>query len=131
MNWRGHWKHFFEPGRCHNLCLPYKVTGDRKLVEVEVHIAKAQTLTHQVHWSCVTSCSKQVCVLSRFSHVQLFATLCTIACPLPLSMGFSQQGYWSGLLCPVTLIKLIINSVFIKVLLYTRPCVRCREYSLW
>jgi len=36
MNWRGHWKHFFEPCRCHNLCLPYKVTGDSKLVEVEV-----------------------------------------------------------------------------------------------
>ena len=38
-------------------------------------------------------------VLSRFSCVQLFATLC-VAYQAPLSMGFSRQGYWSGLPCP-------------------------------
>ena len=31
---------------------------------------------------------------------QLFAILWTIACQAPLSMGFSRQEYWSGLLCP-------------------------------
>ena len=36
-------------------------------------------------------------VLSRFSHVQLFATLWTVAYQAPLCMGFSRQGYWSGL----------------------------------
>ena len=41
-----------------------------------------------------------VCVLSRFSCVQLCATQWTTACQVPLSMGFSRQGYWSGLLCP-------------------------------
>ena len=35
-----------------------------------------------------------LCVLSRFSHVQL------LACQAPLSMGFSRQEYWSGLPCP-------------------------------
>ena len=39
-------------------------------------------------------------VLSCFSHVQLFVTLWTVACQAPLSMGFSRQEYWSGLLCP-------------------------------
>ena len=39
-------------------------------------------------------------MLSCFSHVQLFTTLCTIACQAPLSMGFSRQEYWSGLPCP-------------------------------
>ena len=34
------------------------------------------------------------------SHVQLSATLCTIACQAPLSMGFSSQEYWSGLPFP-------------------------------
>ena len=34
------------------------------------------------------------------SHVQLFATLWTIARQAPLSMGFSRQEYWSGLPCP-------------------------------
>ena len=41
----------------------------------------------------------RACVLSRFSHVQLFVTLRTIACQDPLSMGFSRQVYWSGLPC--------------------------------
>ena len=41
-----------------------------------------------------------VCMLSRFSHVQLFATLWTVACQAPLSMGLSRQEYWSGLPCP-------------------------------
>ena len=33
----------------------------------------------------------------RFSHVQLFATLWTVARNDPLSMGFSRQEDWSGL----------------------------------
>ena len=36
----------------------------------------------------------------RFSHVQLFVTLWTMACQAPLSMGFSRQEYCSGLLWP-------------------------------
>ena len=28
------------------------------------------------------------------------ATLWTVACQAPLSMGFSRQEYWSGLPCP-------------------------------
>ena len=39
-------------------------------------------------------------VLSHFSHVQLIVTLWTIAHQPSLSMGFSRQGYWSGLPCP-------------------------------
>jgi len=31
------------------------------------------------------------------SHVQLFATLWTVAHQAPLSMEFSRQEYWSGL----------------------------------
>ena len=41
-----------------------------------------------------------VCMLSCFSHVQLFATLWTVTCQAPLSTGFSKQEYWSGLPCP-------------------------------
>ena len=39
-------------------------------------------------------------MLRGFSHVQLFAMLQTVARQAPLSMGFSRQGYWSGLPCP-------------------------------
>ena len=40
------------------------------------------------------------CMLSRFSRVQLFATLWTAASQARLSMGFSRQEYWSGLPFP-------------------------------
>ena len=38
------------------------------------------------------------CVLSHFSRVWLFVTPQTVAHQAPLSMGFSSQEYWSGLL---------------------------------
>ena len=39
-------------------------------------------------------------MLNHFSCIRLFATPWTVACQTPLSMGFSRQEYWSGLLCP-------------------------------
>ena len=39
-------------------------------------------------------------MLSCFSCVRLFVTPWTIVHPAPLSMGFSRQEYWTGLLCP-------------------------------
>ena len=40
------------------------------------------------------------CILSHFSHVQLFAIPWTVACQALLSMGFSRQKYWRGLPFP-------------------------------
>ena len=37
------------------------------------------------------------CMLSCFSHVQVFATLWIVVHQAPLSVVFSQQEYWSGL----------------------------------
>ena len=42
----------------------------------------------------------QGCMLSRFSHVQLFETPWTVAYQAPLSMRFSREEYWSGLPFP-------------------------------
>ena len=42
-----------------------------------------------------------VCMLSHFSHVQLFATPWTVAHQAPLSVGFSRQEHWSGLPFPL------------------------------
>ena len=39
-------------------------------------------------------------LLSHFNHVRSFATLWTVVCQSPLSMGFSKQENWSGLPCP-------------------------------
>ena len=41
-----------------------------------------------------------VCMLSHFSHVQIYATLWTVAHQAPLFMRFSRQEYWSGLPWP-------------------------------
>ena len=38
-----------------------------------------------------------VCVLSRSSHVRIFATLWTITHRAPLSIGFSREEHWKGL----------------------------------
>ena len=51
------------------------------------------------------------CVLSRFSHVWLFATPWTIACQVPQSMGFSRQEYWSGLPFPSPNEKVAIHKL--------------------
>ena len=48
----------------------------------------------------VTLFLRGTCMLNPFSCVRLFATLWTVACQAPLSMGFSRQEYWSGLPCP-------------------------------
>ena len=46
----------------------------------------------------LNNCS--VCMLSRFSPVQLFGTLWAIARQAPLSMGFFRPEYRSELPCP-------------------------------
>ena len=38
--------------------------------------------------------------MNSLSRVQLFAIPWTVAHQAPLSMGFSRQGYWSGLPFP-------------------------------
>ena len=53
-----------------------------------------------VSWELDTQFSERAwqgcaCMLSHFSRVQLFATLWTVACQAPLSMGFSWQEYWN------------------------------------
>ena len=42
-----------------------------------------------------------VCVCQVASVVSDFVTLWTVVHQAPLSMGFSRQEYWSGLLCPL------------------------------
>ena len=53
-------------------------------------------LTFQ-HWQAVSLPLAPLYVLSCFSGVRLFVTLWSVACQIPLSMGFSRQEYWNGL----------------------------------
>ena len=50
--------------------------------------------------SCLDGITDSVYVLSHFSRVWLFETLWTVVCHAPLSIGFSRQENWSGLLNP-------------------------------
>ena len=54
----------------------------------------------QLIQSKIVVSEQYVCVLSCFSHIQLFVTLWTVAHQAPLSMEFSRQEYLSGLSCP-------------------------------
>ena len=51
-----------------------------------------------LHWQAVSLPLAPLYVLSCFCGVQLFVTLWTVVCQIPLSMGFSRQEYWNGLL---------------------------------
>ena len=62
----------------------------------------------------------RTCVLSRFCCVQLCATLWTVACQTPLSIGFSRPEYWSELPSPPP-------GVFLTQQL--NPCLLCLQ--LW
>ena len=57
-------------------------------------------VSHSGDHSCIVAHIPCVCVLSCFSHVWLLATPWTVACQVPLSVGFSEWEYWSGLPCP-------------------------------
>ena len=59
-----------------------------------------------------------LCVLSRFSRVQLFATPWTVAFQAPLSMRFPRQEYWRWLPFPSTEIFLTqgLNPHFLYLL---------------
>ena len=52
------------------------------------------SLGHKCHRQKKGLC---LCIWGRFSHIQLFAALCTVACQASLSVGFSRQKYWSVL----------------------------------
>ena len=47
---------------------------------------------------CVYACVFVLCSVASVMSVS--ATLWTVVCQAPLSMGYSRQEYWSGLPCP-------------------------------
>ena len=63
------------------------------LGEIKTGVATVEN-SMEVPWK--TKNRTTMYVLSRFSHVWLFATLWTIAFQAPLSLEFSRQEYWSG-----------------------------------
>ena len=66
-----------------------------KEVVIYTYVCVAYVYTHMHICICM-----YVCMLSCFTHVQLFVTLWTLALQTPMFMGFSKQEYWSVLPCP-------------------------------
>ena len=66
----------------------------------------SQSWTRLSDWTELKHCAENfvysVCAVlcHHFSCVRLFASLSTVAQQTSLSVGFSRQEYWSGLLCP-------------------------------
>ena len=60
------------------------------------------------------------CMLSRFSHVRLCATLWTAAHQAPLSLGFSRQEYWSGLPFPSPIMQQRLKKNYKNILYITK-----------
>ena len=60
--------------------------------------------------SCGEQFELDACTLSCFGPVRLFGSPWTVACQVPLSMGFSRQEYWSDLPCLLQRIFLIQGS---------------------
>ena len=82
LQWVGHltWAHIVQ-----KLCFFALVSCNKTLMDLFNRFS--------YYWNCNA-------MLSRFSHVWLFATLWTIVHQVPLSMGFSREKYWSGLPFP-------------------------------
>ena len=90
----------------------WELVMDREACHPAVYgVTKSQTwLSNWTDWLLIASlCCVGFCCTTMWdsyewvkslSHVQLFATLWTVALQAPLSMGFSRQEYWSGLPFP-------------------------------
>ena len=83
-----------------------------------------QTFAFLCHWklgvACYHSAWKGVCVCAVPSVMVTVATPWTVAHQAPLSMGFSRQEYWGGLLGPPPFFPTQGSSLYLLQLLHCR-----------
>ena len=99
--------YFLYPSRAfHGLCSPRSLLRHCVLLSSSFS-PRYFTVLLATQQSCQCNASLSLCqlavlkiALSRFSCVQLFVSLWTIACQAPLSTGFSRREYWSVLPFP-------------------------------
>ena len=76
-----------------SICVFYCILS--KLVRFKLHPLSLSYFSTLYMWLIVCVCVCVCVCVSYFSHVWLIATLWTIACQAPLSMGFPRQEYGS------------------------------------
>ena len=97
------WYHLYvEPKIGHKWTYLWNRLTENRLWRIGLWLPRGRAGGRAMDWKSGISRHKlfYVCMLTRVSRVQLFATLWTVACQAPLSMGFSRQGHWSELPCP-------------------------------
>ena len=84
-----------------NKILPFVATWI-DLKDYHAEWSKSKTISYSItyNWNLKMIQTKKKVKVKSLSHVRLSATLWTLAYQAPLSMGFSRQGYWSGLPFP-------------------------------
>ena len=96
----------------------YEYSGLCLLLHMWEFLAEAELLGHRKYWL------KQLSSSSRkyrgLSHVRLFATPWTVACPAPLSMEFSRQEYGVGSHSLLQCMKVKVKSLS-RVWLFATP----------
>ena len=91
------WEDPLEKGKgTQSSILAWKISGTIQSMGLQ-RVRHDWAIFTSLPFTCLHMC---VFVLSLFSHVWLFASIWTIVFQVSLSMGFSRQEYWSGLLCP-------------------------------
>ena len=75
---------------------PLSPQGSRRTPSLSTSPCRRHALASKMLAGC-PEMAMHACMLSRFSHVLLFANLWTVTPQVSVSLGFSRQGYWSGL----------------------------------
>ena len=94
---------------------------------IQAYLCDFLFLRRKILDSCISLYIYNMCMLSHFSHVQLFATPQTVTHQASLSMGFSRQEYWSRL--PFPLPRDLPNSG-IKPTFHAAPALKADSLTL-
>ena len=80
-------------------CYVISIKAEKKHISQLSNLSSRYTF-NRIASICSAKSSVHVYELSWFSHIQLFVTPCAAARQTSLSMEFSRQEFWSGLLFP-------------------------------
>ena len=118
--------------------LPFPIPGNHPDPGIELAFLHWQDdsyhwATREAHYSLLSSKKrKERKKVKLFSSAWLFATPWTVAYKAPLSMGFSRQEHWSGLLFPFSVSKKMILKIIFPIIVQKYCCAKhAHLFSMW